>query len=132
MVYVETIVGTKKTAKKRKLPKSQKLAVDISLLYQMRSFPFGKYEEWQVFMADFSGHFITVSVRDRGVERITVPAGTFECYRMEVDVGWFFLKTKIIYWLTANSPHFLVKHEGKRGPFTKSYTTMLNSMERRN
>jgi hypothetical protein len=128
MVHVETTVGTKKTVKKRKHPKDQKLAVDLSLLYQMRFFPFGKSAEWRVFMADFSGHFITVSIRDRGVERITVPAGAFECYRMEAAVGLFFLKTKIIYWLTTNPPHFLVKHQGKRGPFTKTYITVLNSM----
>ena len=127
-VKIQSIAGKKKKRKSRLIPKGQKFAVDISLLHVLRSFPFGKRKEWQVFMADFSGRFITVHIRDRDVERIDVPAGTFECYPVEVTIKFFIFKSRITYWLTKQSPHFLVKHEGKRGPFTKSYTTVLDSL----
>jgi hypothetical protein len=104
----------------------------MSLLYLLRSFPFNRSGQWRVFMADFSGQFITVSIRDQGMERVIVPAGTFDCYRVEVTVSFLFLKAKITYWLTTSPPHFLVKHEGRRGPFTKTYTTALVSREAAN
>ena len=80
-------------------------------------------------MVDFSGQSVTVSIRSQGTELVTVPAGSFECYRLEVGIGIAFLKATITYWLTKNPPHFLVKHSGKKGPFTKSFTTVLESMD---
>jgi len=46
---------------------------------------------------------------------------------MEVVVNIPLLLPKITYWITAAKPHFLVKHEGKRGPFTSAYITSLIS-----
>jgi hypothetical protein len=104
-------------------------AVDGSLLLLLRLFPFEKGEIWKVFMVDFSGNAITVEVHLAGREIITVPAGTFECYRMEVIVGIPLLRPRILYWLTKDEPHFLVKNVGKRGPFTDTYVTTLISRE---
>lgn len=121
-VHIKT---SQKKTEVRRIEHDQKSAVDLSLLYLMRSFPFETDEEWQVLMADFSGRFITVAIRNRGKERLTVPAGHFQCYRMEVTISVLMLKARINYWLTTTEPHFLVKHEGKKGPFTRKYTTVL-------
>ena len=39
------------------------------------------------------------------------------------------LRPRIVYWLTKDAPHFLVRNEGKRGPFTDTYITTLISRE---
>lgn len=104
-------------------------AVDGSLLLLLRLFPFEKGEMWKVFMVDFTGHAITVEVHLAGTEVITVPAGTIECFRMEVIVGIPVLRPRIIYWVAKDAPHYLVKNLGKRGPFTDAYVTTLISRE---
>jgi len=43
-------------------------------------------------MIDFSGRSVTATARQTGIERITVPAGEFSCYRMEVLIETFLLK----------------------------------------
>ncbi|MGA2332669.1 MAG: hypothetical protein ABSG75_13005 [Syntrophales bacterium] len=80
-------------------------------------------------MVDFTGYTITVEVQLAGTEMIAVPVGTFACYRMEVIVGISLLRPRVIYWVTKDAPHFLVKNVGKRGPFTDTYITTLISRE---
>lgn len=115
--------------KEHRLPPDKELAADGSLLALLRFFPFDAGKRWNLFMVDFSGYSITVTVFQEGRERITVPAGDFECYRMVTVVNIPVLKPKITYWLWTQKPNFLVKHQGKRGPFTPSYTTSLVSFE---
>ena len=111
------------------LAEDRGFAVDGSLLLLLRFFPFERGETWKVFMVDFTGYAITVEVQLVGTEMIAVPAGTFECYRMEVIVGIPLLGPRIIYWVTKDAPHYLVKNVGKRGPFTGTYITTLISRE---
>ena len=111
------------------VPQDRRLAVDASLLVLLRSFPYGENKEWRIFMVDFSQHSVSVLVRQSSVERVLVPAGEFECYRMEVIVDLFLFHPTITYWISKETPHFLVKHQGKRGPFTPSYVTSLLSKE---
>ncbi len=115
--------------KEHQLPPDKELAVDGSLLGLLRFFPFDTGKKWNLFMVDFSGYSVTVTVLQEGRERITVPAGEFECYRLVMEVNVPLLKPKITYWLWTQEPNFLVKHQGKRGPFTPSYTTSLVSFE---
>ena len=124
--------GTYRRRYKRKeyrLPPDKELAVDGSLLARLRFFPFGEGKKWDLFMVDFSGYSITVTVLQEGREKIAVPAGEFDCYRLVAVVNIPVLKPKIRYWLWTQKPNFLVKHQGKRGPFTPSYTTSLVSFE---
>lgn len=116
-------------SKEYSLPSDKELAVDGSLLALLRLFPFNEGRAWDLFMVDFSGYSITVTVHQEAIEKILVPAGGFECYRLVMVVNISVLKPKIIYWLGTPKPHFLVKFEGKRGPFTPSYTTFLVSSE---
>lgn len=128
-VYVDVTHGQKKNIRRIGVPEGQEVAVDASLLYLMRQFPFDAGTGRRVFMVDFSGQFVTVSVSNKGTELVTVPAGEFPCYRMEALISLAFLKATITYWLTKSPPHFLVKHRGKKGPFTKTFTTVLDSID---
>lgn len=127
--YVERDAGEEKKRKEYELPQDMPFAVDGSLLVLLRSFPFNQGKEWNVFMVDFSGYAIKVAVRQAGMEKIAVPAGEFECYRIEVVVDIPIFHPKVTYWLSARKPNFLVKHQGKKGPFTPSYITSLVSLE---
>jgi hypothetical protein len=118
-----------KKAREYSLPSEKELAVDGSLLALLRLFPFNEGRAWDLFMVDFSGYSITVTVHQEAIEKIWVPAGEFECYRLVTVVNIPVLKPRITYWLATQKPHFLVKSEGKRGPFTPSYTTFLVSSE---
>lgn len=107
------------------LPDDKPLAVDASLLLWMRRFPFAEGVSREVYMVDFSQRDVTVTVQQKETETLTVPAGTFECYHLEVVVKVFIFKARIHFWITTDKPHFLVRQEGKRGPFTRSYLTEL-------
>jgi hypothetical protein len=110
------------------LPPEKSFAVDGSLLILLRSFPFGSDGAWPIYMVDFSGLSVTATLRQTGFETVTVPAGTFDCYKMELKVEIPIFRPRIIYWVTQKKPHFLVKSIGRRGPFTSSYETSLLSM----
>jgi len=127
LVERQTEGGIKR--KVHRLPPDKELAVDGSLLNLFRFFPFDEGKKWNLFMVDFSGYSIGVTVLQEGRERISVPAGDFECYRLVTVVNIPVLKPEITYWLWIQKPNFLVKHRGKRGPFTPSFTTSLVSFE---
>jgi len=46
---------------------------------------------------------------------------------MVVDLPIF--HPKVINWISTQKPNFLVKYQGKKGPFTPSYITSLVSWE---
>lgn len=128
-VYVERGAERDEKRKQYELPPHTRLAVDGSLPVLLRSFPFNEGKEWKVFMVDFSGYAIPVTVRQAGIEKVLVPAGEFECYRMEIVVDIPLLHPKVTFWISVRKPNFMVKHLGKRGPFTPSYVTSLISFE---
>jgi len=128
-VYTKRLSGREQKTREFDLPKNKTLAVDGSLLLLLRSFPFDQNREWKLFFIDFSQQSVSGTVRQAGVETIHVKAGEFECYRMEVIIHAFVFRPKITYWITKMEPHFLVKHRGKIGPFTKTYSTQLVSIE---
>ncbi|MFC2170060.1 hypothetical protein ACFLRM_05815 [Acidobacteriota bacterium] len=111
--------------KKYVIPEGKELAVDGSLLVMLRSFPFEKGIKWELFMVAFSQKSVMVSVEEAGTELVSVPAGEFECYRMEVTIKIPIFRIKIIYWLTKKKPHFLVQHRGLTGPVLGRYLTKL-------
>lgn len=128
-LYVERHTPRGKKTKEYKVPKDKLLAVEASLLALFRSFPLQEDKEQDIFMVAFSQHSIPLTARQAGIENVSVPAGDFECYRMEVIVRLPIYQPKITYWITKEKPHFLVKHQGKQGPFTPSYITSLISLE---
>jgi len=118
--------------RKYKLSGKPFFGVDGSLLILMRFYPFTEKPVWPVFMIDFSGETVTLDLRNTGEENVEVPAGTYVCYRMEAVIRIPVLRPKIIFWVAKDSPHFLVKSIGKRGPFTPSYVTRLLADENGN
>jgi hypothetical protein len=128
-VYAKRRSGRGHKTREFDLPENKILAVDGSLLLLLRSFLFDQNREWKLFLIDFSQHSVSGTVRQAGVEIIRVKAGEFECYRMEVVIHAFVFRPKITYWITKMEPHFLVKHRGKIGPFTKTYITQLVSID---
>ncbi len=128
-VFVERISDKRKKIREYDLPKKKSLVVDGSLFLLLRSFPYDQNKESKLFMVDFSQNSVSGVVRQAGVETIRVEAGEFECYRMELIVHIFVFRPKITYWISKIEPHFLVKHRGKIGPFTRTYVTQLVSIE---
>ena len=126
-VWVERRTGGKKKVKDFQLLIDQELAVDASLLLLLRRLPFDEGIERRLFLVDFTQRKVNAVVRHRGIESVSVPAGTFRCHRMEVEVEMLLIKPKLTFWLATEAPHFLVRHEGRRGPFTKVYETVLES-----
>ncbi len=126
-VYVERLFTSHVRTKSFTIPKPVSLVVDASLIYLLRSFPFDTNVVRDFFMVDFSQFAITVTARQIGIETVNVPAGEFDCYHIEVMVNRFILLPKIHFWVTKDPPHFLVKHSGKRGPFSPHYISALVS-----
>ncbi|HME43898.1 MAG TPA: hypothetical protein VKF36_12480 [Syntrophorhabdales bacterium] len=123
--YVQQTSGTDKKTIQLDIPEGRTLAIEGSLLVLLRFFPYDSTTRWDLFMIDFSGESITATARQAGIERITVPAGEFSCYRMEVLIHTFILSPKIVCWVTTEKPHFVVKSEGKRSLLSPKYITML-------
>ncbi len=123
--YVEQTSGTDKKIIPLDIPEGRTLALEGSLLVLLRFFPYDSTTRWELFMIDFSGRSVTATARQAGIERITVPAGEFSCYRMEVLVHTFILSPTIVCWVTTEKPHFVVRNEGKRGILTPKYITTL-------
>jgi hypothetical protein len=122
-VYVKQLSGRKQKIREYDIPELESLVVDGSLLLLLRSFPFGQNREWKLFMVDFSQNSVSGVIRQVGVETIRIKAVDFECYRMELRVNALIFRPKITYWISKMEPHFLVKHQGKIGPFTRTYVT---------
>jgi hypothetical protein len=127
--YVEQTSGTEKKVRRLEIPEGRTLALEGSLLVLLRFFPYDSATRWELFMIDFTGRSVSATARQAGIEHITVPAGDFSCYRMEVLVHTFILKPTIVCWVTTEKPHFVVKNEGKRGIFSPKYITTLISRQ---
>ncbi len=120
--------GEKKNSE-HKIPLGSIPVVNGSILIQLRLFPFDQGKTWKIFLMDFSGRTFTATVRQTGRESIRVPAGVFDCYRIEAVVDFFLIHPKNTFWVAVSEPHLLVKYDGKRGLFSPTYVTYLVSRE---
>jgi hypothetical protein len=127
--YIEQTYGKDKKIIQLDIPEGRTLAVEGSLLVLLRFFPYDSATRWELFMIDFTGRSVNATVRQAGIERITVPGGEFSCYRMEVLIHAFILKQTIVCWVSTERPHFVVKNMGKRGILTPKYITTLIDRE---
>jgi len=107
------------------IPKGAILAIKGSLLVLLRSFPYGTTDQWNLLMIEFSGKSISATVRQTGTERISVPAGEFLCYRVEVRFRVLIVNPVVLCWVAVENPRIVVKSVGKRGLFTPTYVTTL-------
>jgi hypothetical protein len=124
-VLVRTRAGGAEKMHTFLIPPDRPLAVDVSLLALFRVMPLGRPDPLRVFMLDLAPRSIGMSLASSGTETVRVPGGVFECYRVTATLEIPLVRPTITYWVTKAPPHFLVKHQGKRGPFTPVYTTVL-------
>ena len=64
------------------------------------------------------GDALTMRLRNLGLTRITVPAGSFDCYKLELSVsGWqaMFARDKYYLYFDAALPHHFVRYDEKDG-----------------
>ncbi len=118
-----------KVTSRHGFPPGSMPVINGSILIQLRFFPFDQGKTWKIFLMDFSGRTFNGTVRQTGRETITVPAGVFDCYRLEAAVDFIFIHPKNTFWVAASEPHILVKYDGRRGLFSPTYVTYLVSRE---
>jgi len=129
-ILSELTRGDRNPKRKSSLRNGLEVAAEPSLMNMLRTFPFGTGAERRILMATFSQYVLPMTIRQLGEERVSVPAGSFECYKLEAVVRFFGLKIVTTYWLAKDPPHFLVRYRGRRGLFlAPTYVTELVSGE---
>ena len=124
-VFIERTSGTRKKTMAMNVPEGLVPAVESSMLVRLRRFPYRSTDSWKLLMFNFRGKSAPAVARQNGVERITVPAGQFDCYRVEVIFHVFFFHPQVVCWLAEKNPHVLVRSLGKRSLFGPTYDTRL-------
>lgn len=119
------------TAKRKSSPRNDlDVAAEPSLMNILRTFPFDSGEERHLLMATFSQYVLPMTIRQVDDECISVPAGIYDCFKLEAIVRFFGLRFTTTYWVTRAPPHYLVRYRGKRGLFlTPTYVTELVSVQ---
>lgn len=105
----------------------------IILTFSLRGFPFGKQDEIKLKLTPPFKYNLPIwawkmwksYAKLLGVEKVTVPAGTFDCYKLEIGasgglVGRF--TSKYYLWFTKEPPHYFVKYLREGG---KSVTELM-------
>jgi len=103
------------------------------LLFSLRGFPFGKQSEVSLrltppFIPDMPlwiWRMWKSRARFLGEERVTVPAGTFDCYKLEVAASGGLIRrftSEYYLWYAKEPPHHFVKYQDTDG---KSVTELM-------
>jgi len=121
-----------KLRKEMIIPMPGKLTFSSDILAViLRGYDFDKRDliEFYIFSSDAKLYNIIAKVM--GKESITVPAGTFECHKMELtlDLGIFNLALKpflpkTYMWFTVAKPHIWLKYEGLESGIGTPYIVM--------
>jgi hypothetical protein len=82
-------------------------------------FPFGTKADvsFKTYMSEY-GDALTMRLHNLGQTRITVPAGSFNCYKLELSVsGWqaMFARGRFYLYFDAALPHHFVRYDEKDG-----------------
>lgn len=101
---------------KRKVPEDR---YDIHTVLQfVRGFPFGQREAKFTLITPEHPEGIGAYIKIVGSERVTTPAGDFDCYQLEAGIrGWKgkIFKTKFFFWVEKEPPHRLIKNTDSDG-----------------
>jgi len=103
------------------------------LAFCLRGFPFGRQKEVKIRLTPpfkpktpfWVWKMWKSYARFLGEERVTVPAGTFDCYKLEVAASGGLIKrfsSEYYFWYTKEPPHRFVKYQDKDG---KSVTELM-------
>jgi len=83
--------------------------------FAFSGFPFetGKSVTFKSYMFEY-GDALTMKVVSLGRQKVTVKAGTYDCYKLELSIAsWqsFFASDKYVLYYAVASPHHFVKYE---------------------
>jgi hypothetical protein len=89
----------------------------LAFYLSFRGFPFqtGKTVSFKSYMYQYGGA-LTMNLTCSGRKTVTVKAGTYECYILELSVGGWqsvFAPDKYLLYFTVDNPHIFVKYEEK-------------------
>ncbi len=85
---------------------------------ELRVLPDAANSEVRFQLVTREGKVLPMTARIVGRERVRVPAGSFECYKIQLTVGGFmgwladFVLPKMFMWHAVASPHIWVKYQG--------------------
>ena len=87
----------------------------------LRLLPEARDQQMQVDLVTGEGRLVRMHARVVGRERVTVPAGTFDSFKVQLQPTGFLeflatLHSKLYMWLTVAAPHVWVKYQGPDGP----------------
>jgi len=87
----------------------------LAYFFSFRGFPFGtgKTVSFQTYMYQYD-NLLTMNLKNTGIATVTVKAGTYKCYNLELSVGgWqsFFAPDKYYFYYTVSPPHLFIKYE---------------------
>ncbi len=95
-----------------------------SLFWIFHGFPFESSDKIEFILVDDgngkadAGHYM-MAVRKTGMEKLNVPAGEFNCYKLKMTPGVmgedYADMYSMYFWYTVNEPHFFIKYEGSDG-----------------
>jgi hypothetical protein len=89
-----------------------------ALFFSLSGFPFDKEKKvtFKTYMFEY-GDALTMKVTNIGKQKVTVKAGTYECYKLELSIaGWqsVFASDKYYLYFAVANPHHFVKYEEKK------------------
>jgi hypothetical protein len=93
--------------------------------FSLRGFPFGKEKKVELRITPPAGYKTPLWVwkmwksyaRFLGEEKVRVPAGIFDCYKLEVAASGGLIKqftSEYYFWFTKEPPHHFVKYEDEK------------------
>jgi len=122
--------GKLKKKKTARLPETITFTSDI-LAIILRGYNFGTQEPFDFYIFSSEAKLFKIQAQKIGTETVRVPAGDFECYKMELilDLGPANLLTKhflpkTYMWFTKKPPHYWVKFEGLESGIGSPYVVM--------
>ena len=108
-------VNTEKKINKNFSDKDKNIYTRYAYFVAFRGFPFkiGNSVTFRTYMFEYGGA-LTMKLTNTAVKKITVKAGSFDCYKLELEVvGWqsFFVSGKFCLYYAVELPHIFVKYE---------------------
>jgi len=99
--------------KRNKVEKVPEDRYDMNIMIEaVRGFPFDRKDEVE-FTLVTPEHIIGAYIKIADNEFITVPAGSFDCYKLEGGIAGFkgrIFRTKFYFWVEKEYPHRLIKY----------------------
>jgi hypothetical protein len=97
-----------------------------TVLLSIRGFPFEQREAKITLVTPEHPKGVGFYIKIVGSEKVTTPAGAFDCYQLEAGVDGLLgkiVKTKFFFWLEKNPPYRLIKNTDSDGERT---VTLVN------